>query len=394
LPQGRDGEDVSEITPAEFRSHFPIFRDKVHLCSCSEGAASVQAMAAVDRFVESWRERGAPWDAWMEEVDRARLRFAELINARPHEVAVVPNASIGAYAVASALRFGPDRDGIVTSDLEFPSIAHVWLAQAERGAAVRHVRHEQGVIPVEAWQAAIGPHTRLVSAFHASYANGARNDLAAIGKLARDQGAHFFVDAYQGVGVVPIDVRALEVDFLVAGTLKYLCGTPGMAFLYVREELAPTLVPSVTGWFARRQPFAFDPFTLDYAGDARRFQTGTPAIVAAFTANAGMALLAEVGVERIWPHVRELTASLTRRLQAEGFTLFSPADAAYRGPQVSAYVEDANAVGQQLAERGIIVSPRGQAIRMSFHYYNNHTDVARAADELVTLARPKAQAPA
>lgn len=379
---------TSVISAAEFRAHFPIFRDSVHLCSCSEGAASLEAMAAIDRFVESWRTRGAPWDAWMEEVDQARDRFARLIGARPHEVAVVPNASVGACAVASALDFDGERDGIITSDLEFPSIAHVWLAQARRGASVRHVRHRAGVVPAAAWDAAVGRRTRLVSAFHAAYANGARNDLAALARLAHERDALFFVDAYQSVGVVPVDVRAIDADFLVAGSLKYLCGTPGMAFLYVREELAGTLVPSVTGWFARTNPFAFDPLTLDFAEDARRFQTGTPAIVAAFTANAAMELLETVDVGHVWTHVQDLAASLQRRLLEEGFALFSPTDPSSRGPQVAVYADDPIELGRQLAERGLLVSPRGNAVRISFHYYNNQDDVARVAAELIRLARP------
>src|SRR5262249_34547446 len=158
-----------------------------------------------------------------------------------HEVAVVPNASAGAYAIASALDFPPERNGLATSDLEFPSIAHVWLAQQRRGAAVRHVRHRHGVTPLELWERAIDGRTRLVSAFAVSYANGARNDVAALARLAHQCGALLFVDAYQAAGVVPLDVKALGVDCLVAGTLKYLCGTPGMAFLYVREELARRL---------------------------------------------------------------------------------------------------------------------------------------------------------
>jgi selenocysteine lyase/cysteine desulfurase len=376
---------VAAISPEAFRSHFPIFQEKVHLASCSQGAASFEALAAIDRFVESWRRGGAPWDLWMEETEQARAAFARLINAQPHEVAVVPNASVGAYMVASALDFGSARNGIVTTDLEFPSIAHVWLAQRRRGAEVRHLRHRDGVVPAEAWPSAVGPATRLVSAFQASYANGARNDLPAIARLAHGHGAYLFVDAYQGAGVMPIDVRALDVDFLVAGALKYLCGTPGIAFLYVREALAPMLEPTLTGWFARANPFGFDPLTLDFAGDARRFQTGTPAIVAAFTANAAMRLLEPVGVDRIWRHVQGLTADLTERLRRAGLPLFSPAGPASRGPQVSVVADEADAVARALAERGFVVAPRGRAIRLSLHYYNTLPDVDRVVGELADL---------
>lgn len=373
------------ISAEAFRAHFPLAQEKVYLASCSQGAASDEALAAIERFTESWRRGGAPWERWMEVVDSARLRFARLIGAGPHEVAVVPNASVGAYAVASALDFAGGRNGLVTSDLEFPSIAHVWLGQARRGAAVEHIRHREGVTPLAAWERAITARTRLVSAFAAAYANGARNDLAALAQRAHERGAYLLVDAYQAVGVVPIDVKALDVDFLVAGTLKYLCGTPGLAFLYVREELVTALEPSITGWFARANPFAFDPLALDYAPSALRFQTGTPAIVAAFTADASLQLIAEAGVERVWRHVQGLAAALTDRLAAAGLPLFSPTDPAHRGPQVTVYADAADAVARQLAERGCLVSPRGRAVRLSLHYYNDAADVARVADELARL---------
>lgn len=376
---------MTEFSAPAFRAEFPIFEQKTHLASCSQGAASRASLAAIDRFVASWRDGGAPWDQWMVEVESAKARFARLINARVEDVAVVPNASIGAYAVASALDWLPGKTGVVTSDLEFPSLAHVWLAQQRRGAVVRHVRHVDGLIPIEAWEHTIGANTRVVSAFHTAYANGARNDLPAIRDLARRHDAYLFVDAYQAAGVMPIDVQALDVDFLVAGTLKYLGGTPGMAFLYVRPELAPTMLPTVTGWFARVNPFAFDPLRLDYAPNAWRFQTGTPGIVAAFTANAAIDVLLGVGIEPIWRHVQTLTQRATEQLLAAGFRLYSPLEPTWRGPQVTIQVENADDIGQRLAQAGIVASPRGAAVRFSFHGYNVAADVDHAVATLQSV---------
>ncbi|MBE3590571.1 MAG: aminotransferase class V-fold PLP-dependent enzyme [Firmicutes bacterium] len=377
-------------TPEDFRARFPIFLQKVHLASCSQGAVPVDAIEALDAYRATLREDGADWDRWMEQVDAARCAFARLIGAQPEEVAAVPSASAGAAAVASALFPAPEAAGrnvIVTSDLEFPSIAHVWLAQRNRGAAVRFVRSENGVIDAARWLEAIQPDTRLVSAHTVAYTNGARNDLDAIVRRAREAGALVFADAYQGAGVVPIDVRRTPVDFLVAGALKYLLAIPGIAFLYVRAEVAESLFPSVTGWFGQRNPYAFDPFHLEPAPGALRFQAGTPAVPAAYAAAASMALIEAAGVERIWAHVQRLAARLTDRLRAAGVPLLSPADPALRGPQVAAIVPNPDAIAQALAREGFVVSPRGRAVRLSLHYYNTEDDVDAVADALTALVR-------
>src|SRR5207248_10220257 len=141
------------------------------------------------------------------------------------------------------------------------------------------------------------------------------------------------------------------------------------------------MAPTLTGWFARANPFAFDPLTLDFAADARRFQTGTPAVVAAFTANAARRLLEPVGVDRVWAHVQALGADLTERLRRQGLPLFSPAEPSLRGPQVSVVADEADAVARALGERGIVVAPRGRAIRLSLHYYNTCADVDRVVGE-------------
>lgn len=374
------------MTAEEFRRHFPIFSRKVHLCSCSEGAASLEGMAALERFAASWRDHGAPWDAWTEEVESARRKFARLIGADDDEVATVPNASIGAYQVISSLLAEDSRrQGVVTSDLEFPSLAHVWMSQAAAGARVSHVRHADGIITSEAWADAIHDDTLLVSAYLVSYANGARSELAEIARLAHARGAYLFVDAYQGAGVVPVDVHAEGIDFLVAGTLKYLLGTPGLAFLYVRRDVAARAVPRLTGWFGQEDPYAFDPRHLTHAPAALRFQTGTPAIAAAFTANAGLDLILAAGVAAIWRHVSALAGELTGLLEEAGVPLFSPVGAA-RGPQVTFFTDDPQGATKALLDHGIIAAPRGRAVRLALHYYNNGEDIRRAAGVVASIA--------
>jgi selenocysteine lyase/cysteine desulfurase len=190
------------------------------------------------------------------------------------------------------------------------------------------------------------------------------------------------VDAYQGAGVVPIDVNQLDCDYLIAGTLKYLLGSPGLAFLWVRPGLAHNENPALTGWFARTNPFAFTPQVLDYADGARRFQTGTPAIPAVYAAAAGLALINETDTTEVFQHVSALADILQTSVVEKGYTLYSPASAAFRGPQVAILVGDPEHLTAFLQNHRIFVSPRGHAIRMSLHFYNNQDDVARITEAL------------
>lgn len=365
------------MTSEEFRAHFPIFETTAHLCSCSEGALSHRAIVAMSEFMTSWRVEGAPWHRWMQEVDRARDAFARLIHTDSRNIAVVSCASEGAYHIASTLDYGDRRD-IVTTDLEFPSVAHVWLAAKRFGARTRFVAHHQGIIHTEDIVSALNEHTGLLSVPVASYANGLRFDIPTLTASAHAKGIRVFVDAYQGAGVVPVDVQAWDCDFLVSGSLKYLLGAPGLAFLYVKPGSEPLLEPTLTGWFARQDPFAFTPKTLDYADDARRFQTGTPAIPAAYAAHAGLSLLNEQDSETIWTHVQRLAGTLQQACLDEGLELTSPLDSSLRGPQVAVRAQNADALATYLQRQGIIASPRGPAVRLSLHYYNNLDDLSRA----------------
>jgi len=384
---------MSSLSPEAFRRHFPIFDTTAHLCSCSEGALSDRVIVAMSEFMTSWRVHAAPWQYWMEEVDKARAAFARLIGARPDQVAAVSCASEGAFQVAWSLDYA-ERPGIVTNDLEFPSVAHVWLAQQARGASVDFVPHQGGLIDPAWYLDRITDRTALVSVPLVSYANGLRLPVADIARAAHDHGARVFVDAYQGAGVVPVDVDALDCDYLVAGTLKYLLGSPGLAFLYVRDPAAvPAHDPVLTGWFARRDPYAFDPRRLDFVDDARRFQTGTPAIPAAFAGRAGLELIGETDTAAVFAHVQTLAERLQRRLLAEGFRLFSPTDPERRGPQVTVEVDDPEACSAFLTARRVIVSPRGRAVRISLHYYNNQDDIDRVFDGLLAYRASRGRSP-
>jgi selenocysteine lyase/cysteine desulfurase len=374
------------LSAEEFRREFPSLGDTVHLASCSQGAASNRLLAAISELTYSLHAEGAPWHRWMAEVEAARAAFAARIGADTEEIAVLGSASEGAYQVASTQDWSA-RAGLVTTTAEFPSVAHVWLAQRPGGAQVTFAVERDGVVEPDGYSALIDGGTGLVSVPMVTYRNGARLPVREVIETAHAAGARVFVDAYQAAGVLPIDVRELGCDYLVAGALKYLLGLPGIAFLYVRDGQPDLVPPALTGWFGRVDPFAFDPELLDFAAGARRLEVGTPAIPSAYAANAGLAELDRLDQKAVEEHVTGIARAAHQQLEAAGERMFSPADDARRGPQVAILDEEPDRLAEFLGRRRIVTAPRGNALRMSFHYYNNLDDVAAVVTALADYRR-------
>src|SRR5215472_2946395 len=242
---------------AELRSHFPILQEKTYLYNCSQGALSDVSEAGLKAYADSWRTSLTPWEEWVGCYEALRAEFARFINAEPDEVAITTSVSAAINPVANAIKFN-GRDKVVMSEFEFPTMGQIWLAQQPRGAKIQFLDGVNNEVPVEAYARSVDKHTRIVPLTQVSFVNGSRSDVAAVTKIAHDNGALLFLDGYQDCGTRPIDVKKANVDFYVAGTLKYLLGPPGVAFLYVRRELIESLQPTITGWFAQRNPFAFD----------------------------------------------------------------------------------------------------------------------------------------
>ena len=373
---------------SSYRKLFPILDNAVQLSSCSQSALSLPVRQAIDEYLEVWVRRGADWGYWMDQVALARAEFARMIHANAEDIAVLGSVSDAASAIASALRFDDGRPEVVTSTLDFPSICHVWLAQQPRGAQVRLVQAEAGrTDTTQRIAAAIDDRTALASVSQACFYDGQIVDIAATGRAARAQGAIQFVDAYQSAGSIAIDVRAQEVDILAAGAQKYLLGIPGIAFLYVRPALARQLVPTVTGWFGRVNPFAFDPAQLDFADSATRFNTGTPPMMCASVARASMALLNEIGVPAIEAYLQQLSAVAIEEAARLDLEVASPLDPAAKGANTAIRIADAAAVEARMLQSGYVVSARNDVIRIAPHFYNTADDVVGALRELARLTR-------
>jgi selenocysteine lyase/cysteine desulfurase len=368
---------LSDEQITELRSHFPILREKTYLYSCSQGALSDTVEGGMRKYAASWRTSTAPWDEWMEAYEALRAAFARFINAQADEVAIVTSASAGINPIANALKFdGRGFDGrnkVVMSEYEFPTMAHIWLAQRVRGAEIRFLDGVNNTVPAECYERAVDKKTRIVPLTQVSFVNGFRSDVAAIAKIAHTQGALLFLDGYQDCGTRPIDVKALGVDFFVTGTLKYLLGPPGLGFLYVRRDLIETLTPPITSWMAQRDPFTFDPKTLDPSAHARRFEGGSPPIPNIYLAQPAIDLLVGIGMENVASQIERLTRAFLKG--ACDLRIESKTPPSSVGPLVVLRAKDAAAVLAELTARGIAISTRRDGVRFAFHVYNTLEDV-------------------
>jgi selenocysteine lyase/cysteine desulfurase len=385
---------MSRLTVEQFRARFPIVGRRCYVNSCSQGALSTDVEAAMREWLESWHEHGSPWESWIETVETLRTEFAASIGAGRDEIAVVPSATAGINAIASALDFGAARREVVLGEFEFPTMAHPWLAQSRRGAEVRWARASGDWLPIDAYSVVVSERTLIVPATHVCFRNGHRTDIHALTALAHARGAYVFLDDYQRTGSGPIDVHELGVDFMVTGALKYLIAPAGIAFLYVRRNLIERLEPTVTGWFGRANPFAYSHDTLDWAPTATRFEGGTPPVPNAYAALAGLRLLDRVGYDAIGLHVDRLVARYRSEVDAAGFAVRTPPDPARRGPLVVVQSTDGPALVSRLAARGIIASCRGNGLRVSFHAYNDDADVSTVVRALEAEAALLDRSPA
>jgi selenocysteine lyase/cysteine desulfurase len=356
----------------EVRSRFRIFDRKVYLNTCSQGPLSDAVQAGFEDYLASWHEQGSPWERWIEHYEAARAAFAQFINASPDEVAIVTSVSAGINSIASALNFR-ERPKVVMGEFEFPTMGHVWLGQRARGADVQFVGAEGNRIPSARYEEAIDRQTLIVPLTHFCFKNGFRSDVDAITQVAHGCGAFVMLDDYQDCGTRPVDVKAMDLDFYLAGTLKYLLGPSGLAFLYVRKELISTLAPSVTGWFAQTNPFTYNPQHFERSPSARRFESGTPSIPNVYGALPGFQLLQKIGMDEVARHIRSLTQQLLRSASEMGIVAKTPADRA--GPLVVLQSRNSTVLVQKLAESGIVASNRFDGLRISFHVYNATDDV-------------------
>jgi kynureninase len=367
---------------ASYRDEFPVLRRKAYLISASLGPVSTRAQRYLEEYMEAWAAEGAPDPVWMDHVfprmGRVKDTFGALVGADRDELAITVNVSLALAAVMSCVDFSKRRK-IVLSELDFPTDGHVSLAHRRRGAEVVFLRSSDGLtIPMEAYGEAIDEDTALVIVNRVLYRTSALLDAKEICRMAREAGAWSLVDDFHGAGIVPVDVHDLGCDFYTTGVLKWLCGGPGLTFLYARRDLLPSLEPLVTGWFATREPFSFDLQHLDYHTGARRLEHGTPAAPIAFLAQGGLDIVSEVGPANIRERQQDLIEYLMAGADRAGLPVRTPRDRTARGGMVNIGVgQEAEKVCHGLLDRDVCTDFRGDGIRVSPHFFNTEDDIDR-----------------
>jgi kynureninase len=367
-----------------YRDRFPILRDTVYLINHSLAAMPAAAEDNLLEYARMWRERGIrSWgEGWWEMPVTVGDQLARIMGGAPGTIVMHQNVTVAEEVVLScfrtdALRDGGTRNRVVYEEANFPSVRYLYQAQPD--LEVVAVEDDRAIVD------AIDERTLLVPISHVLFKNAEIQDIEPIVRRAHEMGAYVVLDCYQSAGVVPFDLTALDVDFAVGGSVKWLCGGPGAGWLYVRPDLAQRLEPTFVGWQGHARPFAFEP-ELEYAPDVRRFLTGTPNVPALYAASAGYDIVEEVGVDRIRERSLRLTSLLMELLDDAGFEVASPREAARRGGTVLVRTPDDPAVHRELGERGIICDFRPDAgIRLGPHFYNSEDELRHTVAQLVDI---------
>lgn len=365
-----------------YRSEFPILERTNYMISNSLGAMPRAVYDALRGYADTWATRGVrAWEErwWMLAVEMGN-ELGELMNAPKDSVSVHQNVTTCQAVVASCFDFSGKRNKIVYSNLNFPSVMYFWEAQRPYGARVHMVNTDDGItVPTERLLDAIDEQTALVPISHVIFRSAYINDAAAIIEKAHRVGAHVLLDTFQSLGTVPVDVQALDVDFTCGGVLKWLCGGPGVAYLYVRPDLGRNLEPKLTGWFAHQNPFGFEVGPTRYGDPPFRFMNGTSHIPSLESARPGLKIVREVGVEKIREKSKRQTARLIDLADLHGWRVNTPRDPEKRGGTVSIDMPDSQQVSRELLAREILVDWRPKAgVRFSPHFYNTDAEIDAA----------------
>jgi kynureninase len=380
----------------KWRREFPILEKTTYMISHSLGAMPARVYDRMLEFADMWATRGVrAWaEGWWEMPVTVGDLVGRIIGAGPGETVMHQNVSICQSLVCSCFDFVPPRNKIVYQSLDFPSVIYVYEAQKRRGARPLVVESDDGMtVPLERLLAAIDEETLLVPVSHVLFKSASVQDAKAIIDRAHAVGAMVVLDVYQSAGTVPIDVKALDADFVVGGSVKWLCGGPGAGYLYVRPDLRTKLRPTLTGWMAHRAPFAFQTGEIDYADNAFRMLHGTPHVPALYSARSGYEIVLEVGVGRIRAKSQRQTQHLIALAEERGLRVTSPRDPAARGGTVTIDAPHGAAVAKELVRREILVDYRpGAGIRVSPHFYTTDEEVDRTIAEIHAIIHSQAYA--
>jgi kynureninase len=378
----------------KWRGEFPILGRTTYMISNSLGAMPRGVYDSMRAYADSWAERGVrAWEeGWWEMAVGVGDKIAPLIGAGPGEISLHQNVTLTQAVISSCFDFRGARNKVVMTDLEFPSIQYFYHEQCRNGARVELVSSpDPARIDLDKFLAAIDETTLLVPISHVLFRSSYIVDARAIIERAHRVGAHVILDTFQAAGTIPIDVRALGADFAVGGVLKWLCGGPGVAYLYVREDLRAKLKPALTGWIAHRRPFAFEAGAIDPRSDSFRYLNGTPHIPALFACQPGLDILHAVGITVIREKSIRMTTRLLEGAKSRGWRINTPDNPAERAGTVSIDCPHAPEVCRELLAREILVDYRPKAgVRLSPHFYNREDECDFALAQMEEILRTQA----
>jgi kynureninase len=377
-----------------WRDKFPILQTTTYLISNSLGAMPVGVYDRLREYADTWAGRGVrAWEeGWWEMAVSVGDRIAALIGALPGEISLHQNVTLTQSIVSSCFNFSGPRNKVVLLDLEFPSIVYFYLEQRRYGARVEIVKSADGIhAPMEALLAAIDESTLLVPISHVLFRSAAIVDIRAVVERANRVGAHVILDCFQSAGTIPVDVRGLGVDFAVGGVLKWLCGGPGVAYLYTRADLRAKLKPTLTGWLAHRRPFDFEVGEIDSRRDSFRFLNGTPHVPALYACQPGVEILGQISIEQIRKKSLRLTERLIQGALSRGWCVNTPLNPAERAGTVSIACPQAYEVKSELIAREVLVDYRPAAgVRLSPHFYNQESEIDFALSQIDDILKTRA----
>ncbi len=349
-----------------------------HLAACSKSPVLKTVKLSMEKYMEDVIELGNPWDLWLEKVDGARALFARLINADKRDIAVLYSVSSALNSIMSSMEFS-DKNEIITSDMEFPTTNFALNGYAKYGAKIKTIKGKNNVINFESYKEMINKKTLMVTAVHVSSLNGFKQDIGKIAEIAHENDSYIYVDDYQSLGGVDMDVKKSKPDFLASGSLKWLLGVSGVAFMYVNPEIVNTLKPANIGWFSQKNPFEFGAESLNYADGAKRFENGTWSIPSIYASIEGMKTIIDY-YNYIENEDRKLFSYSMDILNKKGIKTITPCESANI---IAIPVKNPYEAESILKKKyNIITSARGNSLRIAPHFYNTENEIDDAIEKI------------
>ena len=372
---------------SKLRNLFMGLENSTHLAACSQAPMLKSVWKSLEKYREDLLEYGNPWELWSEKVGQLRSLVAGLIGADRDEIAITFSVSSAFSGLLSGLK-NSGKNRIVTDDLEYPTTNYIVLAQQKNGWKHETIRHSGGIITGDQYRRAIDNKTELATVVHVSSLNGFRQDLKSIAEICHGKGTEMYVDCYQSLGTMPLDVKKTGIDYMSGGMLKWLLGASGTAFLYVRKDLAENMDPSSTGWFSQADPFRFGAEELNFANGARRFESGTWAIPSIYASIEGIRTIMETGTDLIRGRIERLASYALDLASEMGFKSPTPVDKDMRGGIVAIDIEHPFEVENILRrDHRIFTSARGNSLRIAPHFYNSREDISKVFEALKTVQK-------